>query len=384
MRTRLLGLGVLAAVAAALLLAPAAVATSAKVMLGAKLYFDKSLSEPDGQACASCHQPFAGYADPDAGLPVSEGVVAGMYGGRNAPSAAYMGKSPVLAVDADGVWTGGSFWDGRASGWTDGKPLVEQAKGPFLAGVEMHNQTRADVVEDVKGSNYAALFRAVYGRLALADVDVAYHDVADAIAKFESSRLVNTYSSRYDAYAAGARGILTVKEKRGLALFDGKALCSQCHPSARGDSLRKALFTDFSYDNLGLPPNAVLTGPPFDFAATPDQGLGGFLAGTEYAGVAGDVVGAFKVPTLRNVAKTAPYGHNGVFGSLAQIVHFYNTRDVPGAGWKGVPWAAPDCPDTINVSELGNLGLTAGEESDIVAFLKTLDDRVEFNPRCAH
>ena len=140
----------LLALVASLLLAPVATATSAKTVLGAKLYFDKNLSEPDGQACASCHQPFAGYADPDDGLPVSEGVVAGLFGGRNAPSAAYLGMSPVLAQDAAGVWSGGAFWDGRASGWKDGQPLIEQAKGPFLAGVEMNNEAPKDVIDDVR------------------------------------------------------------------------------------------------------------------------------------------------------------------------------------------------------------------------------------------
>jgi cytochrome c peroxidase len=364
---------VLVVMAVMLILAPVVAATTAKVMLGGKLYFDKHLSEPDGQACASCHQPFAGYADPNRGLPVSAGVIPGMFGGRNAPSAAYMAKSPVLSQDADGVWTGGAFWDGRASGATDGRPLVEQAKGPFLNPVEMHNATRADVIEDVASSGYAGLFRAVYGPKAFTDVDRAYDNVADAIATFESSALVNTYSSRYDAYAAGLKWALSAKEKRGLALFNSKALCNQCHPSAG----RMALFTDFSYDNLGLPANPAFTQPPLGFAAVPDVGLGGFLRTAGYPeSVAESSDGAFKVPTLRNVGATAPYGHNGVFRTLGAIVHFYNTRDVAGAGW-----APPEVPQNVNVDELGDLGLTVGEESDIVAFLRALDDRVELNPR---
>ena len=381
MRPRGIGLWLALAPAVALLLVPAAFATSAKVTLGAKLYFDKSLSEPDGQACASCHQPFAGYADPNRGLPVSEGVIRGEFGGRNAPSAAYMGKSPVLHQDADGVWIGGAFWDGRASGWTDGKPLIEQAKGPFLNPVEMHNGTEADVIRDVRSSDYAWLFKEVYGPQAFADVPVAYHNVADAIARFEASALVNTYSSRFDAYAGGLRWTLTAKEKRGLALFNGKAKCSQCHPSTPGDYSRKALFTDFSYDNLGLPANptiAVLQGQ----AAETDLGLGGFLQSKGFD--AADVVGAFKVPSLRNVARTAPYGHNGVFRSLPEIVHFYNTRDVPGAGWNGVGWSPPEVPETVNTQELGNLGLTSAEEAELVAFLHALSDTDQFNPQSAH
>jgi cytochrome c peroxidase len=387
MRSRSLVLGVLLVIAAALLLAPVAAATTPKVLLGAKLYFDKGLSEPDGQACASCHQPFAGYADPNRGLPVSEGVIRGEFGGRNAPSAAYMGKSPQLFQDpVEGVWIGGAFWDGRATGWTDVKPLIEQAKGPFLNPVEMHNGSRADVVDDVRNSKYAWLFKAVYGPKAFADVDVAYHNVADAIARFESSALVNTYSSRYDAYAAGLKWVLSAKEKRGLAVFNGKGLCNQCHPSApgpysTGSAAGKALFTDFTYDNLGLPAN-----PDIDallgYDAVADVGLGGFLssAGEDDATVAA-ARGAFKVPTLRNVAKTAPYGHNGVFRTLPEIVHFYNTRDVPGAGWNGVGWAPPEVPENVNTAELGNLDLTPAQESDLVAFLRTLDDRVEFDAR---
>jgi cytochrome c peroxidase len=374
-------LGLLILVGATLILAPVAAATTAKTILGADLYFDASLSEPSGQACADCHQPFAGYADPVQALPVSEGVIRGEFGGRNAPSAAYMGKSPKLYQDADGVWIGGAFWDGRASGWTDGSPLIEQAKGPFLNPVEMHNTSKWQVVRDVKRSSYAWLFKAVYGWNAFADVDRAYHNIADAIAAFERSSLVNTFSSRYDAFDRGATWVLTKQEKKGLTLFNGKALCNQCHPSA-GSAPGKALFTDFSYDNLGLPANPDFTEPPLGFDAVPDVGLGGFLrspAGGQTEEVAALSDGAFKVPTLRNVGKTAPYGHNGAFMTLKEIVHFYNTRDVPGAGWD-----PPEVPQNVNVDELGDLGLSATEEAAIVAFLRTLNDRVEFRPFSAH
>ncbi len=380
-RKAVLTLGMLIVVTATLILAPVAAATPGKVMLGAKLYFDANLSEPAGQACADCHQPFAGYADPEQGQPVSEGVIPGRFGGRNAPSAAYMGKSPVLQ-QIDGVWTGGAFWDGRASGWTDKLPLIEQAKGPFTNPGEMNNTSKWQVVRDVKRSSYAWLFKAVYGWNAFADTEKAYHNVADAIAAFESSSLVNTYSSRFDAYDRGARWVLTKKEKAGLALFNGKAMCSQCHPSTPGDfstgsAAGRALFTDFSYDNLGLPVNPELEALGLDVVA--DLGLGGFLrtAGKGET-VAAEVDGAFKVPTLRNIGKTAPYGHNGYFKTLEAIVRFYNTRDVD------LSWPAPEVPRTVNKTELGDLGLTAGEEAAIVAFLRTLDDRVELGPCCAH
>jgi cytochrome c peroxidase len=167
-------------------------------------------------------------------------------------------------------------------------------------------------------------------------------------------------------------------------LFNNKAMCNQCHPSApgpysTGSAAGKALFTDFTYDNLGLPAN-----PDIDALlgvdALPDYGLGGFLSSIGMADEALLARGAFKVPTLRNVGKTAPYGHNGVFRTLPEIVHFYNTRDVPGAGWNGVGWDPPEVPENVNVDELGKLGMTSAEESDLVAFLRTLNDKVEYDP----
>ena len=380
-------LTLLAALLLALTLAPGVAgakiskAGDQKILLGAKLYFDAGLSEPSGQACADCHQPFAGYADPAQDLPVSQGVIPGRFGDRNAPSAAYMPWSPVLHQDTDGVWTGGAFWNGRASGWTDGKPLIEQAKGPFLNPGEMNNADKSEVVRDVRESTYAGLFKVVYGKTAFDDVDAAYHSVADAIAAFESSSKVNTFSSRFDAYAAGDAFALSEQEKLGLELYDGKALCSQCHPStpggySTGHAAGKALFTDYTYDNLGIPYNPAFAEPPLDFAFVPDVGLGGFLRLAGYdEDVAAAADGAFKVPTLRNVGKTAPYGHNGYFATLQDIVHFYNTRDVLSAAWP-----APEVPQNVNTDELGDLGLTPDEEAAVVAFLVTLDDQTEFDP----
>ena len=108
----------------------------------------------------------------------------------------------------------------------------------------------------------------------------------------------------------------------------------------------------------------------------PDVGLGGFLRTAGYPeSEAAAADGAFKVPTLRNIGKTAPYGHNGYFATLEEIVHFYNTRDVAEEHWP-----VPEVPRNVNVDELGNLGLTPQEEAAVVAFLRTLDDRVEFRP----
>ena len=154
-----------------------------KVHLGAFLAGDRSLSEPDGQSCASCHFPTAGYADPDQDLPVSEGVISGLFGGRNAPPWAYAVFSPALRYDeGETLYVGGQFWDGRAAG----ESAVEQAKGPFLNPVEMANPYGADVRErdvDVRGRLQADL-RTARARGRRGDL----RQRRRAIAAYESSR----------------------------------------------------------------------------------------------------------------------------------------------------------------------------------------------------
>lgn len=324
---------------------------STEQQLGRFLYFDKGLSNPVGQACASCHLPKAGFADPDQNLPVSEGAVTGRFGGRNAPSAAYAAFSPVFGQDPTGLYIGGQFWDGRAA------TLEDQAKGPFLNPVEMNN-TMEGVVQAVRESNYAWLFLKVNGEGSLDDTAAAYDLIAKAIATYERSTQVNHFTSKYDYYLKG-KVALSDQELNGLALFNKN--CSACHPSTSVDGKTPPLFTDFSYDNLGVPQN---TEYPFDLTnpdKLPDLGLGPIVSDPTQNG-------KFKVMTLRNIALTAPYSHNGYFKTLQDIVHFYNTRDLPGM------WPPADYPDTVNMTELGNLGLTDQNEADIVAFLLTLTD----------
>lgn len=324
-------------------------------MLGKHLYFDENLSNPPGQSCASCHHPAAGFADPDGAIPVSEGVIPGRFGGRNSPSAAYAAYSPAFYFNAEeGLWMGGQFWDGRAA------TLEDQAKGPFLNPVEMNN-TKEGVIQAVRDSKYAKLFRGVYGPTSLNDVDTAYDLVAQAIAAFERTNVLNKFTSKYDYYLQG-KVKLTKQELRGLQLFEdpGKGNCAACHPTTSPDGVTQSLLTDFSYDNLGVPKNPEieeLTGGP----VLVDLGLGATVGNP-------DENGKFKVSSLRNVAKTAPYAHNGYFKTLKDIVHFYNTRDVDPS------WPAPEVAETVNHDELGNLGLTSREEDDIVAFLMTLSD----------
>ena len=242
----------------------------------------------------------------------------------------------------DCLYIGGQFWDGRRN------TLAEQAKDPFLNTVEMNNKSKGAVVLLVATSNYADLFIKVYGLKTLFNVNKAYDAIADAIAAYESSSEVNKFSSKYDHWLDG-KATLTDQELLGLELFNGQGNCAACHPSEVVDG-KKPLFTDFSYDNLGVP------GDP----AHPDLGLGGFLNNA-------DENGKFKVPTLRNVGVAASYSHKGYFKTLKEITHFYNTRDVEN--WPPAEYAA-----TVNHGELGDLQLTGAEEDAIVAFMMTLTD----------
>ena len=141
---------------------------SPKEQLGKALFFDSNLSTPAGLACAACHAPNVGFTGPNpainAGGTVYQGAVAGRFGNRKPPTSAYAGDSPILHYDEAGeTFVGGMFWDGRATGWTLGDPLAEQAQGPFLNPLEQNNPSPADVVGKVAQSAYADLFKQVWG-----------------------------------------------------------------------------------------------------------------------------------------------------------------------------------------------------------------------------
>lgn len=356
---------------------------SPKQQVGKKIFFDKNLSEPAGQSCSSCHDPYYGFSDPDKILPVSEGVISGRVGARNAPTAAYQSTAPTFQKTpppAPGVlpYFGGQFWDGRA------KNLVEQAKAPFLNPLEMNNPSKYMVVRDVSKSSYALLFKQVYGQYVFSNVDNAYDCIADAIAAYEKSYELNKFNSKFDLYLAG-KAQLTAKELQGFQLFNdfdfqtgtpGRANCSICHSLFPDPGGTAPPFTDRRYFNVGTPRNLNNPFLYLPLSMNPDgrdfidYGLAGFGSNPvvkPYPDPA--ILGVVKVPTLRNIARTAPYMHNGAFQTLETVVHFYNKRDVPGVGF-----GPPEVADNVVGGIIGDQGLTAEEEDCIVAFLKTLTD----------
>lgn len=393
----------------ALLTLPAAAASappralSPQERLGKKLFFDDDLSANRNQSCATCHALGFGTTGPTSAVNalggVYEGSVPGRFGNRKPPAAAYAGDSPRLHFDAaEKTWVGGMFWDGRSTGELLGDPLAEQAQGPFLNPLEHGLAGAPELVKRVCTARYAAEFRSVWGKEACAgNVELDYARIGRSIAAYERSREVSPFSSKYDAVLAG-KARLSPQEAAGLAVFVGPGKCAGCHPSDRGPRGEPPLFTDFTYDNLGVPRNPM---NPFAYQAEAnpagagwaDEGLGAFLRQRgDPPAVFEPELGKFKVPTLRNVdLRPRPqamvagevvkaYGHNGYFKSLREVVHFYNTRDAlpscaPGSpGEKVSCWPAPEVPRNVNKDEMGNLALTAQQEADLVAFLRTLSD----------
>jgi cytochrome c peroxidase len=388
--------------------------------LGRSIFFDESLSINENQSCASCHGPEAGWTGPESATnaagAVYEGSVAGLFGNRKPPSAAYATASPIFHLSREGLFVGGNFWDGRATGEKLGNPAADQALGPFLNPVEQALPDSACVVYRVCNGSYEVSFEDVWGPEACAitwpanveaqcapeggqvalsmddrkKVGQNYDLIGLTIAAYEASPEVNAFTSKFDLLRGGGEK-LTQEERRGFALFRGKGKCARCHISQG----KKPLFTDFTFDNLGVPRNPVnpwytnndFNPEGYDWV---DEGLGGFLASLPgYQDLAEENRGMQKVPTLRNVDLrpdddfVKAYGHNGYFKSLEGIVHFYNTRDVlPDCGYDATEaqaledncWPAPEVPENVNTTELGDLGLTPQEEAAIVAFLKSLSD----------
>jgi cytochrome c peroxidase len=367
-----------------------------KAQLGKNIFFDK-ISQPMNMSCATCHAPEYGFTGPRSGQNVQSGIYRGAiayrFGNRKPPTSAYATFSPVFHFDEqEGLFVGGNFWDGRATGERLGSAAAEQALGPFMNPVEQNHPSKESVLKAIAGSRYADLWKQVWGNPITLDskdaIDLNYDRVGLAIAAYEGSSEVNQFSSKYDAYLRGEVE-LTAEEQLGLVLFNGKGECYECHPS-EGDGMNSPLFTDFTFDNLGLPKNPdnpfykmnsvfLSDGQPINPEGPSwiDYGLGGFLASQSnplWKSMANENMGKHKVPTLRNVGKkpgpgnTKAYMHNGVFKSLKEVVHFYNTASIPGM------WPAPEVPMNVNRDELGDLGLTDAEENAIVAFMNTLSD----------
>ncbi len=355
-------------------------ALSDMAALGKQIFFDPSLSASGVQSCGTCHVPSRAHAgDDDLAVPIG-GPNFKTQGFRNTPALNYLQFNPAFFFDKDGTPTGGFTRDGRAD------TFAIQAERPFLAPHEMANGTKAKMAEKLERASYVAEFRRIFGASIFNNPDDAFDRATFAIAAFEKEAPeFHPFDSKFDAFLDG-KATLSEQELRGFALFNDpqKGNCAGCHPSTRANGL-PPLFTDFTYDNLGVPRNTAI-------AATADPSyfdLG--LCGPDRTDLADrkDLCGAFKVPSLRNVAITAPYFHNGKFNTLREVVSFYVRRDTNPEEWypSGVNGIEkfndlpPEYRNNVNTTEvpynrkLGDQPALDSDEIDaVVAFLNTLTD----------
>ncbi len=279
--------------------------TAAKVELGKMLYFDKRLSGDGTVSCATCHEPKTGWTERRA---TSKGIKA-QVGGRNAPSV------------INSAYHTSQFWDGRA------KSLEEQALGPIENPIEMGAKLEDVVAKLAKVPDYVRRFKDVFG------TEVTKEGIAKAIAAFE--RTVISGNSAYDRHEAGYEGVMTPSQLRGMELFMNEAQCATCHTPP--------LFTSGRFYNAGVGAKTK----------KPDEGRKDVTKKDRD-------LGKFRVPSLREVAHTGPYFHDGSVDSLSKAVQI-----MAGGGI-----------DNSNLSSMLKIvreaKLTKTNIKDLIAFMEAL------------
>ncbi len=331
-------------------------------------------------SCQTCHDPSIGHASPFAQAVVDVGPLANQKGLRTPPAINYLKFNGPFKFE-NGTPKGGFFGDGRADS------LAAQAKGPFLNVAEMANLNEAAVIVKLSNATYKDQFKKVFGAEILNDPVAAFDRMAFALERYQIEDAdFAPFNSKFDAVNQGQEAF-TAEELRGLMWFNrsDKGNCAACHPSTKPDNAPAALFTDFSYDSLGVPRNA-------DIAANSDAGFyDKGLCGPVRLDLSAQtpLCGKFKVPSLRNVAQRKRFFHNGKFTTLEEVVDFYITRDTRATHWYtnalNVFTLYNDLPpnerQNVNTSEgpYNRSGQTAAlddsEKRDLIAFLKTLSDR---------
>ncbi|MEX0937265.1 MAG: cytochrome c peroxidase [Pirellulales bacterium] len=274
--------------------------TEAKIELGKQLYFDTRLSGDNTVSCASCHDPAKGWSN---GERFATGV-RDQVGGRSAPTIINAGYQYF------------QFWDGRA------QHVEGQALGPIENPIEMDMKLPELVEKLNKIEGYRTQFQEVFG------TDVTEEGIAKAIGAFE--RTILSGDAPFDRYEAGDEDTLSEAAERGRDVFFNKAQCSACHAGPN--------FTDGGFHNIGL-------GMDDD---EPDHGR------FAISSLKGDT-GSFKTPTLREIARTAPYMHDGRLATLEEVVDYYDKGGVPN------PYLD---------EEIKQLSLTDQQKADLVSFLK--------------
>ena len=345
-----------ASVAGIVWAADKASATLPKETIGNILFHDARLSNPEGQSCATCHKPDQAFSDP--GKAASEGAIKGVFGSRNTPTLLYAGFATTFERPKyENEWMGGLFWDGRVN------TLQEQALGPLMNPIEMNN-TVEGLAKKLRATGYFHNLKQVYGEQLNTDDQALVDAAADALAAFQQSEQFHPFTSKFD-YVEFGFAKFTEQEANGKRVFNGKAMCIDCHSGRFGPF---QLFTRYKHHNILVPRNEALAF--YDQPKTVNPLGRAFIDGGSQANPhlsAKDKLfarGLFRTPSLRNTAITPPYMHNGVFNTLEQVIDFYNDIDK----------FEPEVADNSSGMLTRKLNLTEQEKADLITFLKTMTD----------
>lgn len=354
-----------------------------KAKLGELIFNDVNLSLNRQQSCATCHNPNHGFIDNRTNangerFATSLGTDQKSLGERNAPTASYASFAPEFkwekharfnSKQPDYIgYVGGQFHDGRESN------LAGQAGGPPLNPVEMQMPDKDAVVARIQQNQlYIKAFQEFYGEQIFGNTDMAYLAMTDAIASFEKTSFFAPFDSKYDRVLRG-EDEFSFKELSGKSLFFSQQFtnCATCH-QAKPNGHAQETFTNYEYHNIGVPSNLKLENQLG--RSISDKGLlnNKKISEPKYRG-------KFKVPTLRNIAVTGPYMHNGVFKDLTTVVQFYD-HFLIGSRHKhnpetGQPWRQAETSDTIAITELKDgRKLKPIQVEQLVCFLRTLTDK---------
>ena len=343
--------------------------------LGQALFFDVNLSKNRTQSCATCHDPSKGFADSRANKAngaVSLGDDGQSLGDRNAPTAAYAKFSPAFHQNKKGMYVGGQFLDGREM------DLAGQAGGPPLNPIEMGMPDKASVVDRLNENvQYVLALKQFYGEDVFRSPDTAYSAMAQSIAEFEKSELFSPFDSKYDRYLRGEVA-LSESEALGETLFFSQQFtnCNICHQLRTRAGQAKETFSNYEYHNIGVP--AHLKARAVN-GFNPDHIDRGLLDNPSIDDPA--QAGKFKVPTLRNIAVTGPYMHNGVFEDLRTVVLFYNKYNSKSSKRQinpetGEKWRQPEIAENMSLEDLKVGPALKDKRIDgLVAFMSALTDK---------
>jgi len=398
------------------LVRPRAAPLSAMAQLGRQIFYDASFSSSGKLSCASCHSPQHAYGPPNDGPVMLGGAALSSKGVRAVPSLEYLERQPPFSIGPDNpelenvnlaqmaaagrtaaraqkmatsaqaaaniVPQGGLFWDGRANTFQD------QAIMPLLNPLEIDGGSLEKLAAKLRQAPYAQLFVALFGPGLFDNPRLLVAEAMFAIGRYQVEDLsFHPYTSKFDYWLEG-KARLSAAEMRGYTLFNDpkKANCGGCHLDQPSRDGLPPLFTDHQYEALGAPRNAALAvnSDPAYF----DLGICGpyrsdMATQTQYCGM-------FLTPTLRNAATRRAFFHNGVFGTLQQVLDFYDFRDTDPQ--KVYPRAADGSVrkyDDLPARFAANVdvadppfdrhrgeapAMTARDEADIIAFLQTLTD----------